>query len=130
MVEKLFLAGADVFRINMSHSTHEVLRERVETIRAIEKKHHRSIGVLADLQGPKLRLGEFRDGPVTLERDATFILDSDPAPGDSTRVRLPHPEILRALEPGHVVLVDDGKVRLHVLEANAQRAIAKVDVAG
>ena len=130
IVEQLFLAGADVFRINMSHSSHELLRERVETIRAIEKKHQRSIGILADLQGPKLRVGEFKDTVVTLVRGDTFVLDSDPAPGDQTRVRLPHPEILAALEPGHVVLIDDGKVRLHVIEAAPDRAVAIVDVGG
>ena len=130
IVEQLFLAGADVFRINMSHSSHELLRERVEVIRAIEKKHHRSIGILADLQGPKLRVGEFKDTHVTLVRGDSFVLDSDSAPGDQTRVRLPHPEILRALEPGHVVLIDDGKVRLHVIEATPERAVAVVDVGG
>ncbi len=130
IVEQLFLAGADVFRINMSHSSHELLRERVEAIRAIEKKHHRSIGILADLQGPKLRVGEFKDTHVTLVRGDSFVLDSDSAPGDQTRVRLPHPEILRALEPGHVVLIDDGKVRLHVIEATPERAVAVVDVGG
>jgi pyruvate kinase len=114
----------------MSHASHDVLRERVETIRAIEKRHHRSIGILADLQGPKLRVGEFADGGVDLEIGQRFTLDSNPAPGDARRVRLPHPEILEALEVGHVVLIDDGKVRLHVTEAHGDHVEAEVDVAG
>ncbi|MDB5569540.1 MAG: pyruvate kinase [Hyphomicrobiales bacterium] len=130
VVEQLFLAGVDVFRINMSHSSHDMLRERVATIRAIEKRHHRSIGILADLQGPKLRVGEFEDGQVMLAVGERFVFDSDPAPGDQTRVRLPHPEILRALEPGHTILVDDGKVRLHVVDCTPERAVAEVDVGG
>ena len=129
-IERLFLAGADVFRINMSHASHDVMRERVATIREIEKKHHRAIGVLVDLQGPKLRVGEFAQGGVDLKKGDRFVLDGRPEPGDATRVRLPHPEILRALEPGHAVLVDDGKVRLHVIETGEARAVAIVDVPG
>jgi pyruvate kinase len=129
-IERLFLAGADVFRINMSHASHDVMRERVATIREIEKRRHRAIGVLVDLQGPKLRLGEFAQGGVDLKKGDRFVLDGKPEPGDATRVRLPHPEILRALEPGHAVLVDDGKVRLHVVETDEARAVAIVDVPG
>lgn len=109
MVEKLFLAGADVFRINMSHATHEGMRERIATIRAIEKKHRRPIGILVDLQGPKLRCGEFKDGGVELNKGDHIVFDSKAVSGDATRVQLPHPEILRALKPGDTVLVDDGK---------------------
>lgn len=130
VVEQLFLAGADVFRINMSHSTHDSMRRRVEMIREIEKRHHRAIGILVDLQGPKLRVGEFRDGGVDLAKGALFAFDSEVEPGDGARVRLPHPEILRALEPGHTILIDDGKVRLHVIETQPGRALAQVDVPG
>lgn len=129
-IEKLFRAGADVFRINMSHSSHDVMRERIAQIRAVEKKVGRPIGILADLQGPKLRLGEFKDGSETLARGARFILDADKTPGDTTRVHLPHPEILSALEPGHAILIDDGKVRLKVIEATKTKAITEVIVAG
>ena len=130
VIEKLFLAGADVFRINMSHATHEGMRERIAMIREIERKHHRAVGVLVDLQGPKLRVGEFAHGGVDLKKGARFTLDSDKTPGDENRVRLPHPEILRALESGHSVLIDDGKIRLHVVEAHKDRAVAEVDVPG
>ena len=129
-IEKLFRAGADVFRINMSHSSHEVMRERIAQIRAVEKKVGRPIGILADLQGPKLRLGEFKDGAENLARGARFILDADKTPGDATRVHLPHPEILSALEPGHAILIDDGKVRLKVIEATKTKAVTEVIVAG
>jgi pyruvate kinase len=126
----LFKAGADVFRINMSHASHDGMRERVRMIRAIEEEYRRPIGILCDLQGPKLRIGEFSNGSVELQRGASFTLDLDPKPGDSLRVHLPHPEILRALSPGHTVLIDDGKVRLHISQASPERAVAIVDVAG
>lgn len=129
-VAALFHAGADLFRINMSHATHDQMREQVSMIRALEKECGRAIGVLLDIQGPKLRIGTFKDRAVKLAKGATFALDSSPEPGDESRVYLPHPEILRALEPGHTLLVDDGKVRLHVIVADATRAVAIVDVAG
>ena len=129
-IAKLFEAGVDVFRINMSHSDHDGMRERIRTIRAVASEYGRPIGILVDLQGPKLRIGTFEKGSVELAKGQTFVLDSDPAPGDATRVYLPHPEILRALAAGHTVLIDDGKIRLHIVEAQPQRALALVDVAG
>ena len=93
-IERLFAAGADVFRINMSHTDPERMRELVTTIRAIETEHGRPIGVLVDLQGPKLRLGTFKDGAVEIDIGQDFTLDADAAPGDANRVQLPHPEIL------------------------------------
>jgi pyruvate kinase len=129
-IARLFAAGADVFRINMSHTTHERMRELVATIRAIEAEQGRPIGILVDLQGPKLRVGRFADGPVTLVQDETFTLDSDPAPGDTKRVHLPHPEIFAVVEPGHTLLLDDGKVRLVALESNKTSIVTRVAVAG
>ena len=130
MIEKLYIAGADVFRINMSHADHDLMRELVRRIRAVEEKVGRPIGILADLQGPKLRVGKFAEGPVMLEDGATFVLDSDPTPGDVSRVFLPHPEILKALQPGHRLLLDDGKIRLVVTECTASRAMTRVEVGG
>ena len=127
---RLFEAGADVFRINMSHATHDAMRERIRMIRALSKHYGREIGILVDLQGPKLRVGQFQDGGVDLLRGQSFVLDDDKTPGDASRVHLPHPEILQALAPGHTVLIDDGKVRLHITEASPKRAVAMVDVAG
>ncbi|MBA4789186.1 MAG: pyruvate kinase [Rhizobiales bacterium] len=130
VIERLFVAGADVFRINMSHTPHDKLRAFVAAIRAIEAKHARPIGILVDLQGPKLRLATFAGGSAQLEKGAAFVLDADPAPGDASRVHLPHPEILAALEPGHTLLLDDGKVRLEVEDASPRRAVTRVVVGG
>jgi pyruvate kinase len=130
VVEKLFEAGVDIFRINMSHSTHDMLRERVAQIRRVEAKFDRPIGVLADLQGPKLRVGTFADTAVTLKNGAHFTLDDNPEPGDVTRVHLPHPEILSALEVGHIVIIDDGKLRLRVVEETPTSAKTVVEIGG
>lgn len=129
-IRSLLEAGADVFRINMSHSTHEMLADYVKTIRSIEKELSRPIGILADLQGPKLRVGAFQDKSAILEKGQTFRLDSDEKPGDATRVHLPHPEILTALEPGHSLLIDDGKLRFRVTETTKTSATVVVEVAG
>ena len=126
----LFEAGADVFRINMSHADHDAMRDRIRAIRALEVQFGRPVGILLDLQGPKLRVGRFVETGVDLVKDGRFTLDADPAPGDATRVHLPHPEILRALRPGHVMLIDDGKVKLRVVEATPERAVSVVEVAG
>src|SRR5712671_7199959 len=130
VIASLFEAGADVFRINMSHTTHERMRELVSAIRAVEAEHGRPIGILVDLQGPKLRVGKFADNPATLIKGETFALDADPAPGDAARVQLPHPEIFAAIEPGHPLLLDDGKVRLVVIEADSRRILTRVEVGG
>jgi pyruvate kinase len=130
MIERLFKAGADVFRINMSHTSHDRMRELVAAVRAVENEHGRPIGILVDLQGPKLRVGSFKDDAVTLDPGADFVLDSDPAPGDTHRVQLPHPEILAALAPGHTLLLDDGKIRLQALETAGDHARTQVVVGG
>ncbi|HEV2557488.1 MAG TPA: pyruvate kinase [Microvirga sp.] len=130
MIARLFEAGADVFRLNMSHLPKDRLRERVETIRAIEAKYKRPIAILADLQGPKLRVGSFAGDGAMLAPGQTFTLDADNASGDGNRVHLPHPEILSSLEPGHTVLIDDGKLRLRVKEVKRGQAVTTVEVAG
>jgi pyruvate kinase len=129
-IARLFEAGADVFRINMSHTSQARMREIVGMIRDIEAKHTRPIGVLVDLQGPKLRLGQFADGGIMLAPEQTFVLDSDPSPGDATRVHLPHAEIFAAVEPGHTLLLDDGKVRLKAIETAPDHIVTQVVVAG
>jgi pyruvate kinase len=130
MIARLFEAGADVFRINMSHTAHDKMRALVAAIRAVEREHGRPIGILVDLQGPKLRVGAFTDNAVALTKGATFVLDSDPAPGNAERVQLPHPEILAALAPGHALLLDDGKIRLTAIETSPSRAVTRVEVGG
>lgn len=129
-IRKLFEAGADVFRINMSHTPHDKMRELVTTIRNVEGSYGRPIGILVDLQGPKLRLGAFAEGSAHLTNGEIFTLDSDPAHGDKTRVHLPHPEILQALRPGHALLIDDGKLRLIAEETSPERARLRVVTGG
>jgi len=130
MIGKLFAAGVDVFRINMSHTSQNRLRELVAMIRSIEGETGRPIGILVDLQGPKLRLGTFTGGSAMVSNGENFVLDSDPAPGDSTRAYLPHPEIFTAVAPGRTLLIDDGKVRLTVTQAEPQRISTCVEVGG
>src|SRR6478736_3716599 len=130
MIRRLFEAGADVFRINMSHTPHDKMREFVKTIRNVESSYGRPIGILVDLQGPKLRLGAFAEGSTQLKNGQSFILDSDKTPGDNSRVQLPHPEILAALRPGHALLLDDGKVRLIAEETSPDRAVTRVVIGG
>jgi len=115
MIRRLFEAGADVFRINMSHASNANLRELQTTIRALEREMNHPIGILCDLQGPKLRVGLFADSSgVPLTNGATFTFDQDQTPGTQARVYLPHPEIFDATEPGHQLLLNDGKLRLRV----------------
>jgi len=130
VIARLFEAGADVFRINMSHTPHDRMRELVTTIRALESEENRPIGILVDLQGPKLRVGGFTGGAAMLVKDERFTFDGDSTPGDSKRVQLPHAEIFAGVEPGHTMLLDDGKIRLIVEEASKQRIVARVEVGG
>ena len=126
MIRKLFEAGADVFRINMSHTDHDLMRELVKRIRAVETQVGRPIGILADLQGPKLRVGTFADGKVELQVGQAFTLDDDPAPGDATRVHLPHPEILRSVKAGDRLLIDDGRLALIAEKTDGRSIVARV----
>ncbi|HUN99580.1 MAG TPA: pyruvate kinase, partial [Bradyrhizobium sp.] len=130
MIRRLFEAGADVFRINMSHTPHDKMRELVKTIRNVESSYGRPIGILVDLQGPKLRLGAFKNDAAMIDRGQEFVFDNDPGPGDGTRVHLPHPEIFAAIKPGDVLLIDDGKLRLVAIETGRQRIVARVEVGG
>ncbi|AMM85468.1 pyruvate kinase [Martelella lutilitoris] len=111
-IQKLHEAGADLFRINMSHASHDLMRTLIKRIRNVEARIGRPIGILCDLQGPKLRVGKFLDGKVELEIGQTFTLDDKDEPGNEKRVFLPHPEILQSVEPGHRLLIDDGKLQL------------------
>lgn len=130
-IEKLFRAGADVFRINMSHTSHPKLAELVALIRGVEQNVGRPIAILADLQGPKLRVGAFGAGPADLENGKTFTLDANEAPGDRNRVHLPHPEILLSVQPGHRLLLDDGKIRLRcTAKPDATTIVTVVEVGG
>ncbi|MEZ5802633.1 MAG: pyruvate kinase [Rhizobiaceae bacterium] len=129
MIGKLFNAGADVFRINMSHTDHDAMRALVARIRKIEAEVGRPIGILADLQGPKLRVGKFRNGKEELVVGQTFTLDDNAEPGDATRVYLPHPEILTSVQTGDRLLIDDGKLELKAIKCDG-RSIVTTVVAG
>jgi pyruvate kinase len=129
-IHALWEAGADVFRLNMSHGTHDDIAARHAIIREIEAEVGRPIAILADLQGPKLRVGVFADGSAELAEGAAFRLDLSDAPGDGTRVQLPHPEIFAALEPGASLLVNDGKIRLKVDRCGPDFADCTVTVGG
>ncbi len=125
-IQKLHEAGADLFRINMSHSSHEVLQTLIKRIRNVEKRCGHPIGILADLQGPKLRVGKFADGVVELLPGQTFTLDKDEAPGDAVRVHLPHPEIFDAVEAGHRLLIDDGRLHLKAESSDGNTIVCTV----
>jgi pyruvate kinase len=113
-IHELYQAGADVFRLNFSHGSQDDHRDRYFAIRELERKVKRPIGILADLQGPKLRVGAFQGGKVQLEAGAPFRFDLDEAPGDRKRAPLPHPEIFAAISPGTKLLLDDGRLSLEV----------------
>ena len=130
MIARLFAAGVDVFRLNFSHGSAADHRDRVQAIRAVEAAPGRPIAILADLQGPKLRVGTFANGPVELAPDQPFRLQLEPVAGDARAVTLPHPEIFAALEPGAELLLDDGKLRLRVERCGRDYADTRVLVGG
>ena len=130
MIERLYRAGADVFRLNFSHGSHADHEERIGIIRALEGKVGRPIGILADVQGPKLRVGRFGGGRVQLQAGQPFRLDLNPTPGDVRRVQLPHPEIIGAARIGTTLLLDDGKLRLRVAHVRGDHLETEVVVGG
>ena len=130
MIRKLHECGADVFRLNMSHGSHDEIRERHRIIREVERDLDSTISILADLQGPKLRVGVFANGSEELIEGAKFRMDLSDAEGDATRVTLPHPEIFQVLEAGSNLLVNDGKIRLKVLAAGKDFADCEVIAGG
>jgi pyruvate kinase len=130
VLARLFQAGTDVFRLNFSHGSHDDHAARIAMIRDLEKKFDRHIGILADVQGPKLRVGRFAGGRVQLQTGQSFRLDLSPVPGDALRVQLPHPEILAAASIGTNLLLDDGKLRLRVTRARADHLMTEIVTGG
>jgi pyruvate kinase len=130
MIAKLLEAGADAFRINMSHADQASHAQTIAAIRSAEKTFGRPIAILCDLQGPKLRVGEFKDGRAVIRHGSHFTLDRDPAPGDGTRVCLPHPELFGILQKGQRLLIDDGKLRLRVISASDGEILCSAEVGG
>ncbi len=130
MIKKLSEAGADVFRLNMSHGSHREASDLYNMVREVEKVTGRPIGILADLQGPKLRVGTFKGNSVTIKKGEKFVLDMDDSLGDEGRVELPHPEIYEAVMPKTELLLDDGKIRLHIDKVEEKRITTTVLVGG
>jgi pyruvate kinase len=130
MIERLFEAGVDVFRINMSHSPFDLVKKVHAAVRTAEAKFGRPIGILCDLQGPKFRVGNIGGERVTLSEGAIFRFDATESEGSTARVFLPHPQIFEAVEPGHTLLLDDGKIRMTVLDNKRSTIDAKVVVGG
>jgi pyruvate kinase len=130
MIEKLFVAGADVFRINMSHTSHDLLRQLHGYIRDVEAKLNRPIGILADLQGPKIRIGTFAEKEAVIRAGDTFVFDTDKTPGDATRVYLPHPEIFASAQVGDFLLLNDGRLRVEVIKTEPDRITTTVIFGG
>ncbi len=129
-INALFEAGVDVFRLNFSHGTHDDHRKLYAIIRALEGTYNRAVGILLDLQGPKLRVGEFENGHTLLDSGQKFRLDMNDGLGTNARAPLPHPEVFKALEAGMELLMDDGRIRLKVLESGADFAETEVITGG
>jgi pyruvate kinase len=129
-ISELFEAGVDVFRMNFSHGAHEGHRERYNIVRGLEKKYGRSVGILLDLQGPKLRVGDFEGGSVELKNGQKFRLEAAEVMGNAERACLPHPEVFDALEPGTDLLLDDGRLRLKVIDHGHDWAETEVVIGG
>ncbi len=130
MLARLLRAGADAFRVNMSHGDHALHAETIRAIRELEKGAGRPIAILADLQGPKLRVGSFAGGQAVIRHSGHFTLDRNPEPGDETRVELPHPELFGVLHKGQRLLINDGKIRLKVIKAEADAILCSAEVGG
>ncbi|MBS0331169.1 MAG: pyruvate kinase [Proteobacteria bacterium] len=129
-IEDLFRTGVDVFRLNFSHGTHTDHETSIATIRKVEKKAGKPIAILADLQGPKLRVGRFASGHTMLQWGRAFRLDLLPRPGDSERVQLPHPELMAVAVAGSTLLLDDGRIRLEVVRRSDEALETRVVVGG
>ena len=129
-IRQLVEAGVNLFRLNFSHGEHADHAQRYQWVREVERQLARPIGILMDLQGPKLRVGRFAEGKVHLERGQALRLDLDATPGDGSRVNLPHPEIIEALQPGMNLLLDDGRLRLQVTAKHADAIDTRVIAGG
>lgn len=127
MLRTLFETGVDVFRLNFSHGTHEAHAANVKSIRKIEEDHGRPIGIIADLQGPKLRIGKFESSSIELERGMRIRFDLDKTPGNKERVCLPHPEVIEVLSVDSQILLDDGKVRVRIIEKGSDFLIGEIE---
>lgn len=130
IIEALYRAGVDTFRLNMSHGEHEDKIQIISAIRRVEERLRRPIAIMIDLQGPKLRIGLFREGVVELKRGQSFSLDLNPAPGDVRRVAFPHPEIFKSVKKGDTVLLDDGRIHCEIVKSGSTYFTGLIKVGG
>ena len=130
MLERLLRAGVDAFRVNMSHGEHDGHGLTIKAIRDLERKFNRPIAILADLQGPKLRVGKFAGGKAVIRHSGHFTLDRSDEPGDETRVQLPHPELFGLMQKGQRLLINDGKIKLRVIRADQDEIFCSAEVGG
>ena len=130
VIAELFSAGVDVFRLNFSHGDHQDHADRVKMIRQLEAHSGRPIGIMMDIQGPKLRVGRFIENNIELKKGQAFRLDMDNEPGDQSRVELPHPEIFQTLEKDNLIMINDGRIRLRIMDHSASHAETRVEVGG
>src|SRR6201998_2536561 len=130
MLKALFLAGVDTFRLNFSHGTQDGHARVHAAIRSLEREIQRPIGILMDLQGPKIRIGKLRDGKIDVEPGQSIRFTRTGKEGDASAIPLPHPEIFAAMAPGHDLLIDDGRVRVRVTGVGNNTIDAKVIVGG
>ncbi|GGB31006.1 pyruvate kinase [Tistrella bauzanensis] len=130
MLKVLFLAGVDTFRLNFSHGSHDDHARVHASIRTLEAEAGRPIGILQDLQGPKIRVGTIRDGRITVTAGQAVSFVPEGTDGDAGAIPLPHPEIFAAVMPGHHLLIDDGRVDLRVTGVDDQRIAAEVITGG
>jgi len=130
VIQSIVDMGVDAFRLNMSHGTKEDHAQRIELIREIESERGRPIGILVDLQGPKIRIGSFAEPTVLVETAQTFVLDTNSAPGNAQRVQLPHPELFGAIAEGAEILLNDGRVRLVAKTVTSDQIVCEVQLGG
>ena len=126
IIEKLFCAGSDIFRLNFSHGTIEEHRKNVNYIRNLEKTYHHPSCILADLQGPKLRIGNFTKKKELLKKGQSFTLDLDNKLGNNSRVNFPHSEIYEILTPNTLILIDDGKLKFQIIKQKKDSLVVEV----
>ena len=124
-INSLMQAGANAFRLNFSHGTRSEQQKRFECIRALSKKTNQHYSILADMQGPKLRVGEFENGSICLKAGASFELDTNPQKGNAKRVNLPHPEIYKAVQKNDLLLLNDGQIKLKITSVSSKSMIGK-----
>jgi pyruvate kinase len=130
VIERFIIEGVNVFRLNFSHGSHQDHKKSMDFIRAAEKKLGRCVGVLADLQGPKLRVGKFTDTSAELKEGQDFLLDLDKTLGSSQRVQFPHKNLYQFLAPGDQLLLDDGKIKLRIQSVASDKIHTNVEVGG